>query len=70
MSKTVLALPVSVEQVALVIRQMGQRDQERLFELVPELQRIADCLPGRTVEQAQATVARLQTEVLGAVERQ
>lgn len=69
MPETIFALPVSVEQVALVIRQMGQRDRERLFELVPDLRQIVDHLPGRTAERAQTSVARLQAEVQMAVKR-
>jgi hypothetical protein len=69
MSGMVLALPVSVEQVASVIKQMDQGDRERLFDLVPELRQLAARQPARTVEQAQATVAHLQKEVLAAIEK-
>ena len=70
MSEMVFALPVSVEQIALVIRHMDRGDRERLFTLVPDLREIAARLPARTVEQAQSSAARLQAEVLVAVQNQ
>ncbi len=68
MSGTVLALPVSVEQIAAAIKQMKPEDQQRLLDLAPDLRRIAANPPSRTTEQAQATVARVQADVLAAVE--
>ena len=37
MSHPTLVLPVSVEQVAAVIQQMGKSERQRLLNLVPEL---------------------------------
>jgi hypothetical protein len=61
MTQTLLALPVSVEQVAMVIRQMGPTEQIRLLTLVPSLQALAR-QPERTKTQAQITVEQLQLE--------
>lgn len=63
MTSSVIALPVSVEQMALAIRQMNFTDRKRLIELVPELRReITGILP-RTLEQASASVEQLRVEV-------
>ena len=40
MAESVFALPVSVEQVAAVIKQMSQADQRHLLELVPNLRHL------------------------------
>jgi len=63
MVNSVIALPVSVEQVAVAIRQMQLPEQQRLLELVPELKQVhVNNLP-RTLEQARAAVERVRTEV-------
>ena len=67
MSETVVALPVSVEQIASAIRQMDQEDRERLFDLVPDLRQVAHQPSARPHGQAQASAARLQAEVLAAL---
>ena len=51
MAELVFALPVSVEQIAVVIKQMNWDDQKRLLELVPTLQQAASQPRVRTVEQ-------------------
>ena len=38
MTQVVFSLPVSVEQIAAVIKQMSSEERQRLFELVPEIQ--------------------------------
>ncbi|MCB9078186.1 MAG: hypothetical protein H6631_11375 [Anaerolineaceae bacterium] len=70
MSDLVFALPVSVEQIAAVIKQMDEADQERLLDLVPSLRQIAAQPRVRTAEQTQANIARLQAEVLAALDNQ
>lgn len=62
MANSVIALPVSVEQVAAAIRQMKLTDRKRLVELVPELRQELTAMP-RTREQALATVERLRVEI-------
>lgn len=68
MAEIVFALPVSVEQIAVVIKQMNLEDQKRLLELVPTLQQAASQLSVRTGEQTHNNLSRLQAEVLAAVE--
>jgi hypothetical protein len=70
MSETVFALPVSVEQIAAVIKQMSQEDQQRLLTLVPTLHQIAAQQPSRTLEEAQAAVEQLRTEVFKVLHHQ
>lgn len=70
MSDLVFALPVSVEQIATVIKQMGPIDQQRLLELVPDLRRLATQPSARTIDQAQTTVDQLRTEVLAILNHQ
>ena len=53
-TSSIFALPVSVEQVATVIKQMSPADRQRLLALVPELQRAVKEEPARTVEEARA----------------
>jgi hypothetical protein len=63
MANSVVALPVSVEQVAAAIRQMKLAERKRLIELVPEFrQELTETLP-RSLEQARASVERLRVEV-------
>lgn len=68
MAEIIFALPVSVEQIAVVIKQMNLDDQKRLLELVPTLQQAASQLPVRTEEQTRNNISRLQAEVLTAVD--
>ena len=58
-----LALPVSIEQVAVVIKQMSQSDRERLLDLVPELRQRVPRTSRRYGEQGLATVERMRGEV-------
>lgn len=67
MAESVFALPVSVEQVAAVIKQMSQADQRHLLELVPNLRHLVSQSPGRTKEEAQEGVAHLREKVVTAV---
>ncbi|MFM7175286.1 MAG: hypothetical protein ACKO4U_19865 [Caldilinea sp.] len=57
-----LALPVSVEQVALVVKQMNKVDRQRLLNLVPELRQLA-ISSSSAQENQQATVERVRREV-------
>ena len=56
-----LALPVSVEQVAVVIKQMSRSDRERLLNLVPELRQMSPTTSRRQGDQA--VVERMSEEV-------
>jgi hypothetical protein len=70
MAELVFALPVSVEQIAVVIRQMNLDDQKRLIELVPTLQQAASQPRVRTVEQTRNNISRLQAEILAVINNQ
>jgi hypothetical protein len=67
MSQVVFALPVSVEQLAVAIRQMSPADRRRLLLLVPELRQEAIQLPPRTLDETRAAVERVRAEVLQAL---
>ncbi|MCL4262806.1 MAG: hypothetical protein KJ069_06305 [Anaerolineae bacterium] len=61
MSSAIVALPVTVEQIAQAIRQMNVAERMRLLELVPELQeKVGD---ERDEEEARISLVELQTEV-------
>lgn len=63
MANSVVALPVSVEQVAAAIRQMKLPERKRLIELVPELrQEMIEILP-RTMDEARASVEQVRVDI-------
>jgi len=68
MSKTVFALPVSVEQIAAAIKQMSPAEQRRLLDLVPELRQAIIQPASRTEEEARETVEVLRAQVMRALE--
>jgi len=71
MRNSLFALPVSVEQIALAIKQMNVEDQQRLLDLVPDLlQAGRPKTPPWTVDEARATVTQVQTSVMQALDGQ
>jgi len=62
-----LVLPVSVEQVAVVVRQMSRADRERLLDLVPDLHQIARQAGRGRLDEGTAAVERARTEVTQAL---
>ncbi|SRR6266851_3749501 len=70
MARSVLALPISIEQLAAVIRQMNAADRQRLLALAPELRQDALQLPPYTSDPAWEAVERLRAEVLQALQGQ
>ena len=70
MARSVLALPISIEQLAAVIRQMNAADRQRLLALAPELRQDALQLPPHTSDTARAAVERIRAEVLQALQGQ
>lgn len=58
-----LALPVSIEQVAVVIKQMSRSDRERLLDLAPELRQMALHAAPRQEDGGLAAVERMRLEV-------
>lgn len=67
MAGSVFALPVSVEQVAAVIKQMSPTDRRRLLDLVPDLRQVATQGAPRTVDEARTAVERVRAEVIQAL---
>ena len=70
MARSVLALPISIEQLAAAIRQMNPADRQRLLALAPELRQDALQLPPHTPDRAQAAVEPLRADVLQAIQGQ
>ncbi len=77
MAESVFALPVSLEQIAALIKRMCPDDRQRLFKLVPELRQeamrsVLERSEGtkRTLDDARKTVKQLQQEVLQALSGQ
>jgi hypothetical protein len=67
MTTSVFALPISVEQLATVIRHMTPADRQRLLDLVPELRQEAIRVPPRTPDEAQAAIERVREKVIQAL---
>ncbi len=51
------ALPVSIEQVAVVIKQMSRSDRERLLDLIPELRQMSPYTARRQGDRELAVVS-------------
>ena len=62
MSRAVWPMPVSVEQIAVVVRRMSLEERRRLVELAPELREVLTLV--RTLPQARESAQRLQEEML------
>ena len=67
MTTSVFALPISIEQLATVIRHMTPADRQRLLDLVPELRQEATRVPPRTPDEAQAAIERVREKVTQAL---
>jgi hypothetical protein len=66
MTTAMPAMPVSIEQLAIAIRQISSADRRRLFELAPELREAAAALP-RTPQEARASVEATRAAVRAAL---
>ena len=62
MSRAVWPMPVSVEQIAVVVQRMSPEERRRLVELAPELREML--VPVRTLAQAKESARMLREEVL------
>ena len=60
MAHSVFSLPVSVEQIAAVIKQMSPAERERLFRLVPEIEYQTHGGRVRTQDEVEASVEQLR----------
>jgi len=70
MSQSTLTLPVSVEQIAVAIKQMNREEQRRLLKLVPDLSQAASEPSVRTIEEAQEHIEQLRVQVLATLGNQ
>lgn len=61
--ETRITLPISVEQVAVLVRQMSWSDRERLIDLVPELRQMPPPPSRRQVEAGRNVVERMRGQV-------
>lgn len=68
MKNKIVSMPVTVEQIAAVIRRMGPDDRQRLLELVPELGESVSRRPSRTVSQAKTSAEALRQEIATSLE--
>lgn len=66
MTTAMPTMPVSLEQLAVAIRQISSADRRRLFELAPELREAAAALP-RTLQEARASVEYTRAAVQAAL---
>jgi hypothetical protein len=62
MSKAVWPMPVSIEQIAVVLRRMSPEEQRRLVELVPELRDTLSLI--RPLTQARMSAEMLKQELV------
>ena len=63
MRANIFTLPVSLEQVAVLIKRMGPQDQQRLLAMVPELATEA-IKQKKFLEEADQTVEQLKQDLL------
>lgn len=66
MTTAMPTMPVSLEQLAVVIRQISSAERRRLIELAPELREAAAALP-RTLQEARASVEYTRAAVQAAL---
>jgi len=64
MSRAVWPMPVSVEQIAVVVQRMSPEERRRLLELAPELRQTATQAASRTPGEIHAAVERVRVEVM------
>ena len=69
MRASLLTLPVSLEQVAAMIKRMHPQDRQQLLAMVPEL--IADAIKQKKLlDDAEQTVVQLKRELLAELDKQ
>lgn len=67
MRSEMVAMPVTIEQVAIVVRNMSRTDRQRLLELVPELREASDMLLSAQGAEGVTPVEQLRRDVLAAL---
>ena len=70
MGISMFALPVSVEQIAAVINQMSDVEQQRLLTLTPQLHQVAVATPVYPQAQIEESIVAVQAEVLALLNHQ
>lgn len=70
MQSAIVSMPVTIEQVAVVVRNMSRKDRQRLLELVPELREAPNLLSSAQAAQDETPVEQLRREVLAALDGQ
>lgn len=60
MSNTIVSMPVAIEQIAAVLRNISREERQRLLDLVPELRDELREQPDRTVSQAQESAEAMR----------
>lgn len=70
MQSAMVPMPVTIEQVAVVVRNMSRKDRQRLLELVPELRETLNTPLPVQVTKDSAPVEQLRQEILAALDGQ
>ena len=64
MRHTIVSMPVAIEQIAAVLRNISRAERRRLLDLVPELRDELREQPGRTVSQAQESAEAMRQALI------
>ncbi len=67
MSQTVIPLPVSLEQIAVAVKQMSRSDQYRLLDLVPDLRQRASTPAAQQLVEWPPELDDLRAQVMAAL---
>lgn len=70
MTSTIVPMPVTIEQVAAVVRNMSRDERQRLLDLVPDLQETPKRRTSNVPSKAQSDVMELRREILAALDGQ
>ena len=68
MQSAIVPMPVTIEQVAAVVRNISRKERQRLLELVPELRETPNTPASLQAAQDQAPVEQLRQEILAALD--
>jgi hypothetical protein len=66
MSSAIVPMPVTIEQVAAVVRNMSRAERQRLLELVPDLRETPESPLSQMLPQDPSIVDKLRQELLAA----
>lgn len=68
MQRAIVPMPVTIEQVAAVVRNMSRKERQRLLELVPELRETPNPSLSPQAAKDQALVEQLRREILATLD--